>query len=126
MNRKGEHDALAKEERRDNDGFLVSRRIDTCQSDLRSILKGAPRVVRNAIFESYGSSMLKEDFEESAWYAGYTGDIGEFLAVKEMDINVDKLIGHQESTPFYVACAMGKLELVSPDITTGLIQATIT
>ncbi len=104
--------SLAIQEKRDNFGVVVTKKINVVKSELRSVLKGAPKVVRNALATEYGAVMRPKDYELSAWFAGYTGDIGELLTIKETGYSVDMPSDRQGSTPFYVACALGQLEIV--------------
>jgi roadblock/LC7 domain-containing protein len=109
---KSEVKARLNEERCDNDGRLVGKKISEVKSELRSLLCGAPKVVKDSLASEYGAVMTAQDYEISAWFAGYQGDIGEFLTIKELGQNLDKPYGCNDSVPFYVACATGRLELV--------------
>ncbi len=62
--------------------------------------------------DQYGAAMLPKDYEESAWFAGYSGDIGEAMTVKELGHSVDAKCGAHQSTAFYAACAEGNLSVV--------------
>jgi len=101
-----------REERSDNDGFIVARKIKKTQAELRSLLHGAPKAVKNVLASEYGSAMRPKDYEESAWFAGYSGDVGEFLTVKDGGFSLDTPSDRAQSTPFYIACAMGQTAMV--------------
>jgi len=90
----------------------VTKKISSVQSELATLLKGAPKVVRNSLASEYGTTMQAKDYEESAWFSGYTGDIGEVLTIKEQGYDVDAPDGRYDQTPFYMACCIGNLELV--------------
>jgi hypothetical protein len=78
----------------------------------KGLLKGAPRVVRDTLANEYGAAMQPSDYEEAAWFAGYRGDIGELLTVKEQGYSLDAPNGRINGTPFYIACALGQLDMV--------------
>ena len=92
-------------ERADNDGFIVEKRLKATEAELRSLLKGAPKAVRDVLASEYGAAMRPKDYEDAAWWAGHKGDIGEIMTVKDKGFSLDMPSERQGSTPFYIACA---------------------
>jgi len=70
--RHAQAEAKAKEaqEREDNQGRLVESKIRAVKAELRGLLKGAPRVVKNTLASDYGTAMRPRDYEISAWFSG--------------------------------------------------------
>mmetsp|Transcript_4415 Transcript_4415/g.5781 ORF Transcript_4415/g.5781 Transcript_4415/m.5781 type:complete len:210 (-) Transcript_4415:132-761(-) len=99
-------------ERTDNQGIIITTKIKNVQAELRGLLKGAPKVVKNTLANEYGAAMQPSDYEEAAWFAGYRGDIGELLTVKEQGYNLDAPNGRINGTPFYIACSLGQQDMV--------------
>lgn len=113
-------------ERGDNFGIEVTKKIQHVQAELRTLLKGAPKVVRNSLASEYGTTMRAKDYEESAWFSGYTGDIGEMLTIKDQGYDLDAVDDKYEETPFYIACCLGNLELVEYMASTpGLVDLNV-
>lgn len=81
------------------------------EAELHSILKGAPKAVKDVLASDYSTAMRPQDYEAAAWFAAYGGDLGELLTVKDGGYSVDACLDRRASTPFYVACAAGRLEV---------------
>jgi hypothetical protein len=93
------------------------------ESELHSILKGAPKAVKDVLASDYSTAMRPQDYEEAAWFAAYSGDLGELLTVKDGGYSVDACLDRRASTPFYIACATGRLEVAEYLASTpGLVE----